>query len=208
MEAIPDHATLEAALRRCGASWDAAQTHGLLAGSLATGGAAAGFDWLNQVLEDTASGDALRAQCESLLGELFQTTYRQLSERQSEFAPLLPDDTESTLERTTALAHWCEGFLNGLVSTVHAQALRARLAEEPLAEIIKDVLQLTRAAVDDDADVETDETAYAEIVEYLRVAAQLTFEELAGFREDIEPTEAGAIANDIEIGSKELHESE
>jgi yecA family protein len=194
MDGAPDYATLDAALRRCGASWDAAQTHGLLAGRLAAGGTAAGFDWLSQVLEGTAEGDALRAECERLLGELFEATYRQLAERQSEFEPLLPDDAESAAERTSALARWCEGFLHGLVSRDHADALRARLAEEPLAEIIRDVLQLTRAAVEDDADGESDETAFAEIVEYLRVVAQLAFEELAAFRDAVEPSEPGASA--------------
>lgn len=36
--------------------------------------------------------------------------------------------------RTAALAHWCEGFLHGLVSVKHADALKERLAAEPLAE--------------------------------------------------------------------------
>jgi uncharacterized protein YgfB (UPF0149 family) len=44
------------------------------------------------------------------------------------------------------------------------------------------MLQLTRAAVEDESDEETNEAAYAEIVEYVRVAAQLTYEELAEFR--------------------------
>ena len=47
---------------------------------------------------------------------------------------------------------------------------------------IRDMLQLTRAAADEDSDDETNEAAYAEIVEYVRVAVQLTYEELAGFR--------------------------
>lgn len=191
MEGIPDHATLDAALKRCGASWDAAQAHGLLAGRLATGGTAAGFEWLSQVLEGTSEGGALRAECERLLGELFQATYRQLAERLSGFEPMLPDDAENPAERTAALARWCEGFLNGLVCRDHADALKARLAEEPLAEIIRDLLQLTRAAVEDDADVESDEIAYVEIVEYLRVVAQLAFEELAEFRETGAPAESG-----------------
>lgn len=42
---------LEEALNRCGASWDAAQTHGLLTGRLAVVGVPAGPDWLLQVLE-------------------------------------------------------------------------------------------------------------------------------------------------------------
>ena len=60
--------------------------------------------------------------------------------------------------------------------------MKQRLAEDPLADIIKDMLQITRAAVDENDDEESNESAYAELVEYLRVAAQLTFEELAEFR--------------------------
>lgn len=184
MEPTVDHDRLDAALRRCGASWDAAQAHGLLSGRLAIAGAASGFDWLTQVLEGTDANDALRAECEAMLGALFESTYRQLAERQSEFEPLLPDDDDSTSVRAAGLAHWCEGFLHGLVSADHGDALKARLAAEPLADIIRDMLQITRAAATDtDEDSETDEQAYAELVEYLRVAAQLTYEELVEIRE-------------------------
>ena len=84
--------------------------------------------------------------------------------------------------RAAALAHWCEGFLHGLVSANHGDALKERLAAEPLADIIRDMLEITRAAVGDDDDGESEEVAYTELVEYLRVAAQLTYEELAEFR--------------------------
>ena len=177
-----DHSELDAALRRCGASWDAAQTHGLLSGRLAVAGGDSGFGWLSQVLEGTDTSDALRSECEVMLGNLFETTYRQLSERQSEFEPLLPDDSDPTAVRAAALAHWCEGFLHGLVSSDHGDALKQRLASDPLADIIRDMLQITRATVDEGSDEESDEEAYAELVEYLRVAAQLTYEELVEFR--------------------------
>lgn len=180
MEARIDHGALEGALRRCGASWDAAQAHGLLSGRLAVAGGDGGFEWLSQVLEGTESGDALRSECERMLGDLFEITYRQLAERQSEFEPLLPDDDDPAATRATALAHWCEGFLHGLVSSRHGDALRGRLAEDPLADIIRDMLQITRAATD--GDDEAEEAAYAELVEYLRVAAQIAFEELREFR--------------------------
>ena len=185
-----DHDTLNDALRRCGASWDAAQAHGLLSSRLAVAGAAGGLDWLQQVLEGTRESDALRAECAGLLNSLFQETLRQLSERLSEFEPLLPDDSDSASVRATALAHWCEGFLHGLVSIDHGQALKLRLAEDPLADIIRDMLQLTRAAVDEDTDEESNEAAYAEIVEYVRVAAQLTYEELAALRGRADEAEA------------------
>ena len=44
------------------------------------------------------------------------------------------------------------------------------------------MLQITRAAVDEDNDDETNEAAYVELVEYLRIAAQLAYEELADLR--------------------------
>jgi hypothetical protein len=96
--------------------------------------------------------------------------------------PLLPEEVRPAAERAAALAHWCEGFLHGLVSGPHPEPLRARLATEPLSELIRDMLELTRAAADDDGDDESNEEAYVELVEYIRVAAQLAFEELAEFR--------------------------
>ncbi len=76
---------LEEALNRCGASWDAAQTHGLLTGRLAVVGVPAGPDWLLQVLEGTEDGSVLRRESEGLLDTLYQSTFWQLSERLSEF---------------------------------------------------------------------------------------------------------------------------
>ncbi len=173
---------LDAALRRCGASWDAAQSHGLLTGRLAVAGVPAAPGWLLQVLEGSNEADALRQECQRLLDALYQATFWQLSERLSEFVPLLPADNADAEQRTAALAHWCEGFLHGLVSSGDDARLKKRLAAEPLSDIIRDMLQITRAAVDAESDDETNEAAYAEVVEYVRVAAQLAYEELSDIR--------------------------
>lgn len=193
MEERIGHDTLEDALRRSGSTWDAAQAHGLLSGRLAISGVDSGFDWLSQVLEGTDPANALRAECESMLGNLFETTYRQFSERLSAFTPLLPDEDDSTAIRATALAHWCEGYLHGLVAGEHGEELRERLKAEPLADIIRDLLQITRAAVDEDCDEESDEAAYAELVEYVRVAAQLAYEELADMRRPADESASDAV---------------
>ncbi|MGI9247483.1 MAG: UPF0149 family protein [Woeseiaceae bacterium] len=192
MDEKVDYDTLDDALKRCGASWDAAQTHGLLTGRLATTGVTAGPEWLIQVLEGTDETNALRTDCQKMLDTLYQSTFWQLSERLSEFALLLPDDDTDASDRTAAMAHWCEGFLHGLVSAKHGDTLRDRLAAEPLADIIRDMLQITRAEVDGATDEETNEAAYTELVEYLRVAAQLTYEELSDIRHSANsPAEAG-----------------
>ena len=128
------------------------------------------------------AGQLVEAECRKLLDTLYQASYWQLSERLSEFELLLPDDADDVASRTVALAHWSEGFLHGLVSGQHAEALKERLGKEPLADIIRDILQITRAGLDEESDHEDNESAYAEIVEYLRVAAQLCYEELADIR--------------------------
>jgi hypothetical protein len=183
MELTIDHNELDAALRRCGSTWNAGQTHGLLCSRLALAGADGASGWLAQVLADTDPDNTLRTECEAMLEVLCTATWQQLSERQSDFMLLLPDDDDSALVRTEAMGQWCEGFLHGLVSDTHGDKLRERLASDPLSDIIKDLLEITRASVDDEADEQGTENAFANLVEYLRVAAQLTYEELAEFRE-------------------------
>lgn len=180
-----DHDDLDAALRRCGSSWNAAQAHGLLCSRLAFAGADGAAQWLSQVLADTDPNDPFRAECEISLETLATATWRQLAGRQSEFLVLMPDDEEPAPVRAEALGQWCEGFLHGLVAEKHGTEMRARLAADPLAQIIKDLVEITRATADDE---EEDEEAWTELVEYLRVAAQLIYEELADFRN---PAESG-----------------
>jgi len=182
MDEKVEYDTLEESLKRCGANWDAAQTHGLLTGRLAIAGVAAGPDWMLQVLEGTDESNALRKECEKLLDTLYQSSFWQLSERLSEFEPLLPSDGDDVSVRAAALGRWSEGFLHGLVSAKHGDALKERLGAEPLSDIIKDMLQITRAGLDEESDEEENESAYVELVEYLRVAAQLCYEELADIR--------------------------
>ena len=112
MEEKVDHDVLDAALKRCGASWDAAQTHGLLAGRLAVAGAQAGPDWLLHVLEGTDESDAFRLECQKMLDKLYQSTFWQLSERLSEFVPLLPDDDSETIPGLLELSDLQFGPLN------------------------------------------------------------------------------------------------
>jgi uncharacterized protein len=170
---------LDAALRRSGAGWDAAQAHGLITAGLALRGADAGTELMARILEQAAPDAAERHECESLLRAEIETTGRALAERLSGFSPLLPGDDEPAARRTEALAHWCEGFLHGLVSSERSAELEKRLAAEPIADIIRDMLEMTRAAADGADAREEEEQAYVEIVEYLRIAAQLVYEELA-----------------------------
>ena len=173
---------MNTALRRCGSTWNAGQTHGLLCSQLALAGRDGASRWLAQVLQDTDPESSVRYECEAMLEALCATTWQQLAERQSEFMLLLPNDDDPAQVRADAMAQWCEGFLHGLVSETHGEELRRRLASDPLSDIIKDMIEISRAIAGDEEDAEDNDNAFTELVEYLRVATQLTYEELADIR--------------------------
>ena len=189
-DTIVDYEQFDHALRASGSNWNAGQAHGLLCSRLSIAGGEGISRWLGQILEDAAEGIAEDQELHRLLEAVYSTTWRQLVERQSEFELLLPGDDETTQDRADALAQWCEGFLHGLVSEKHGDALKERLAAEPIADVIRDMLQITRATAGDES-AEEIETAYSDLVEYLRVAVQLTYEELADFRPDDVAATAG-----------------
>ena len=190
------HDELDALLKGCGSSWNAGQAHGLLCSRVSLAGADGASRWIAQVLGDATSDLTQRAECEEMLDALCATTWQQLVERQSEFSLLLPDDNDPASVRTEVMSQWCEGYLHGLVAEKHSEDLKKRLAEEPLADIIKDMLEITRATVGDDVDDNNIDNDLAELVEYLRVAVQLTYEELADFRkldDPAQPDESGML---------------
>ncbi|HJL92496.1 MAG TPA: YecA family protein [Woeseiaceae bacterium] len=173
---------LETNLRECESGWYAAQCHGLLCARLSVIGASALNVCLEQIFEDVNNDTSCAKFCDMILQDVFKRTWIQLVERQSEFTLYLPDDQSSVNERTNALAQWCDGFLHGIVTGKSPKKLKEFLSKEPSSIIIKDMLEITRAFVDGKAEVEENEQAYIEIMEYIRVSAQLIYEELADFR--------------------------
>jgi hypothetical protein len=103
---------------------------------------------------------------------LFEQTAKLLSEGGFEFDLLLPDDEESLSNRVDALRHWCLGFLLGLGF--------ARSGDDwpgESGELLKDLVEFTQ--VDSDVEGEEDETAFFELVEYVRVAVQVVQSDLS-----------------------------
>lgn len=91
------------------------------------------------------------------------------------FAPLLPPDEMPLSHRVEALAAWCEGFLFGLSSR---RPIDTKRFSEEAQETLRDFTEFTQAGFDASGDREAEESAYAELVEYVRVGAQLLFLEL------------------------------
>ena len=112
-----------------------------------------------------------------VLEELLNATGAQLSDEDMGFTLWLPNDEEMLEERTMALAQWCSGFLAGLGSSGD-DTLKAMSDEAN--DALKDLQQISTADVADTAESEEEEIAFAEIVEYIRVATLMIREDLRG----------------------------
>jgi uncharacterized protein YgfB (UPF0149 family) len=155
---------------------EAAEAHGTLVGALCTATAYRFEDWLQEILPEgraeSLSSSALRA--------LYFLTSETLAGQDLEFTPLLPEDVQPLDERAAALAQWCVGFLYGLGSG-SIQDLKTLPGE--VGEVVRDFDEITRVGIDGGETDEQNESAYAELVEFVRVGVQLVFEELEPLRD-------------------------
>jgi uncharacterized protein len=171
----PDYSRIQELLGEQRSLTDAAEAHGTLSGCLCALTDYGFQDWMRDVLpEGQAEPGAVDA-----LHELYSATAAALEQHEMEFEPLLPSDAQPLEARTSALAQWCQGFLYGLGSGSIPDV--GGLPGE-VGEIVRDLAEITRAGVDPAQSEESNETAYAELVEFVRVGVQLLFEELAPAR--------------------------
>jgi uncharacterized protein YgfB (UPF0149 family) len=166
----------EDVLATAGSLADAAEAHGSLCGALCAMSPYRMQDWVNEILPDGAS---LPAESAAVIERVFLSTATSFGEQGMEFEPLLPDDEQPLNGRANALALWCTGFLYGLGA---GQICDLDALAGDVGEIVRDFTEISRATGDEaDAD-ESNEQAYAELVEFIRVASQVVFEELLPLR--------------------------
>jgi len=175
-EQAPPFDELQRVLSQSHALTDAAEAHGTLVGSLCSMNCSLD-DWLAEILPegraDEHSAERLRA--------IFDATSSELGEGSMAFQPLLPGDDAPIGDRTSALGEWCQGFLYGL-GTGAGLPEASELPGEA-AEVVRDMTEITHVYVDPADAPETNEAAYAELVEFVRVGVQLLYEHLQPLRE-------------------------
>lgn len=157
-----NYSQLEHILGELGVEQDASEYHGGVCGAVCAGVQPAPAD-ANPDARERALLDKLRTACREALAD-----------SGSGFTPLLPEESAPLPDRVEALAHWCSGFLAG----VGQAGERLRDAAPEVREIVRDLSEISRADLTPEVEREEDEQAYAELVEYVRVGAQIVFLEL------------------------------
>jgi uncharacterized protein YgfB (UPF0149 family) len=96
-----------------------------------------------------------------------------------EFAPLLPPEEAALAERAEALGAWLQGYLYGVGS---AGPFKRGTLPAAVAQVLTDFAEVSRAGAVGSASVEVEESALAELIEFLRAGVLLVYEELAELR--------------------------
>ena len=172
----PDFFALDDALAAAGAAFRAADAHGFLCGLACARRQVSEEDWRREVLGSGVASELPSAQCCELLSALFGQTMAQLTSSEQIVVVLSPADEYPLRYRAEALKSWCQGFLYGLGLGVTGNS--SSLPSQ-VREIVNDLAEITRLD-EKTADNEPNEAAYAELVEYVRVAVTLVKEELDG----------------------------
>lgn len=163
----PTYAELEQALQKTPYKLHPSEAQGLIAGVLC-GKDDPGNSWVESVTgnKDTPAESLQR---------LYDLTQKQLSDFLFEFHLLIPEDSDDLTSRAESLTLWCQGFLTGL------KAAHVRLqGREPsdVTEAINDVIEIAKMNYENVVANEEDEQAFVELVEYVRMATILIYQDL------------------------------
>lgn len=172
---FPDYGELQAALGGNESGSAAAEAHGTLCGLLCAGAGDMPESWIHNTLADAEEYSfGGRADARSQLEAMHSATAAALAAANMDFRLLLPEDDVAIENRAAALAAWCNGYLYGLA----VRGLRPvdELPDE-LREILSDFSEIGRAGVAEEEVEESGESAFAELVEYVRVAVQIVHDE-------------------------------
>ncbi|RFA31256.1 hypothetical protein CAI21_01035 [Alkalilimnicola ehrlichii] len=165
---------VERALAGVDAEFDAAQSHGMLCGMLSAPNSVKPAAWIAQVLVNTEPKGEPAQFCLTELAALFERTVAEMDDANLEFQLLLPDDSAPITARASALGNWCDGFLYGMgMSSLKPDMQLPR----EVSEALRDMGEIAQVEINPDAE-EENEQAYAQLVEYVRVAALLIMETL------------------------------
>jgi yecA family protein len=171
---LPDYDLVADALKRAGQESDAAECHGALCALVCTVDKLTPAQWLAMTMS-TEKAAGLAADILATLGTLFEATTQQIDNPDFDFQLLIPGDDSMLDVRVEGISHWCQGFLLGLGigGVTNIESLPG-----DLPELVQDFVKISRADALSLDDEEASESAFMEIVEYIRVGAMMFREEM------------------------------
>lgn len=167
-QSLPTFSALQEALSNTSLKLHPSQVHGMICGILC-GKTNPATLWETFIKEDPQSESAY-----TMLMALYHATAKELDEFLFDFQLIVPDDEEELPARAEALTLWSQGFLTGL--KMANIPLKKREAGEA-TEAINDITEIAKMNYEDVVASEEDEAAYIELIEYVRMAVILIYQD-------------------------------
>lgn len=183
---LPNYGELSQALSNTTLKLHPSQVHGLISGILC-GNPKSTAAWEELVTGGKDSGKKTH----ELLQSLYDATAKQLADFLFEYELVLPSDSDELSLRAEALTLWCQGFLTGLKI---AQVAIVDREPSEVTEAINDLIEIAKMNYEEVVASEEDEDAYIELVEYVRMAVILIYQDL---REAEEPNKLSGSTNNL-----------
>jgi uncharacterized protein YgfB (UPF0149 family) len=161
---------LTEALQHAQSEMSGAEAHGILCGIICATSGRVDPPW-----EKLIVGSSKNEQAHEVLKKLYATSYQQMSEFSFEFALLLPDDDLDINTRAEALGFWCQGFLIGLQQG--PRSIEDGASSEAV-EALDDITEIAQVNHGEISSTDEDESAYFDLVEYVRLAVLMLYHEL------------------------------
>jgi uncharacterized protein len=182
---LPNYSELEWALDKTTLKLHPSQVHGLISGIL-SGNTDGNVAW-----EELVTGGKDPAKTQEVLQHLYDATSKQLEDFLFEFQVIMPEDEDDLKDRAEALTLWCQGFLTGL-KFVNITIVDRKPSE--MTEAINDIIEIAKMNYEDVVSSEEDEAAYVELVEFVRLAAILIYQDM---REGIKIKKSTSTSNHL-----------
>lgn len=158
------------------------ELHGLLSGVVCTGLKIRPDSVVTLVLKHLDAESCSDRNREAVLA-MYEFIEREMFSSDSRYTLFLPDDELDLSQRVRCLAAWCQGFLVGFGTASATKSVSTFSAETE--EALKDIVNIANMSDDSAEDDNANEEAYAELVEYLKIAVLLMSSEfLADTRRD------------------------
>ena len=164
--------------QKAGISIDVSEYHGKICACLCFENLEAETLLPEEINADISSLSSETMKLKDILLDLIAETLEKLNDTEMTFYPLLSPDSESLTNRTLSLSSWCAGFIDGVGLAVAQKNISMNPAEQDIiGEIIEDFSQISKLTSASVMNEGGEELAYMEVLEYVRVGAQLIFEE-------------------------------
>ncbi|MUK37374.1 UPF0149 family protein [Aliivibrio fischeri] len=166
--------TVESALKDSGLAVTPSELHGLLVGMISGGLSLDDQTWKPLIYDYTNDGMGWPDSAIKVGSAVFQCTVAELTAEKLALELLIPSEKESLMNRADGLSEWVNHFISGLGLV----ELKLDKTSDALKEALADLEEIARLGIDEEDDLEEQESLFEQIVEHVRICVLTIHAEL------------------------------